>query len=135
MQPLLDWLSANALTVTEWLVALAGIAIAVVALTPTDRDDRALKDMLASLSAARKAAGGTALGAALAALAALLLGGCAHTLVAADTARAHACVEAERRCVAQAREGQTTVPVAEACVANVRLACDLLREEMLEDAE
>lgn len=131
MQPLADWFLANATKLTEVFVALAAVAVAVVALTPTKRDDDALKGLLASLSNTRKAIGGTAVGAALAAIAALLLGGCAHALSAAEGARAQACIEVESACIDRAEAGEITVTQAEACVSCARSTCDVIRERMV----
>ncbi len=79
----------------EQIVEIGGVlflvAIAIVALTPTTKDDEALKGFLASLSPTRKAVGGASVAVVLALLAALL-GGCASLPVPSpDDVRAVAC--------------------------------------------
>ena len=65
---------------------------------------------------------------------ALCLSGCAgRALVAADTARATACIQVESQCVERAERGQITVNEAEACVSFARSTCDAIRERLVSE--
>jgi hypothetical protein len=60
-----------------------------------------------------------------------LLTGCAgRALVAADGARAAACIQVEAQCVDRAEAGQITIEEAEACVSCARSTCDAIRERL-----
>jgi hypothetical protein len=131
MQQFVEFLVSHSTQVVEILLAIAAVVVAVIALTPTKADDAALAGFLARVSPTRKAVGSTAVAAAIAALSALFLGGCAgRALVAVETARSAACIQVEQRCVDSAESGATTLAVAEACVSCVRSTCDAIREEV-----
>lgn len=119
-------------TALKMIGGIVAMLVAIIALTPTKRDDEALRGFLGQLSPlARKTIGGGAVATAIA-LALSLLGGCGgRQTVAIDTARAAACIKAESRCIDRAEAGDITITQAEACVSCVRSTCDVLREEMV----
>lgn len=74
----MQFLSDNASAIAELIGLALLLSIAFIAITPTDRDDRAFASLLDRLSpTARKAVAAVAM-AAVAALSAALLGGCGH---------------------------------------------------------
>jgi ABC-type phosphate transport system substrate-binding protein len=119
MQFLID----HSTQIAEILAGIAAVVVAVIALTPTKTDDEALKSFLARVSPTRKAVGSSAVAAAIAALAAAFLGGCAGVKVPVEDARAVACIAVERSFVER--------DDAELRIAITRAVCDELHRRMV----
>jgi hypothetical protein len=134
MQQFVEFLVSHSAQVVEILLAIAAVVVAVIALTPTKADDAALAGFLSRISPTRKAVGSTAVAAAIAALSALFLGGCAHMkqvgVAAAEDARSRACIDIETRCVDRMEAGDMTLAEAQACVSCTRATCDAVSERV-----
>lgn len=131
------------------LLSLARLLSGLAKLTKTDADDRALARIISSLESfaawiprLRRGAGAppidprgsAALGLVLAV--GVALSGCAgRALVAADGARAAACIQVERQCVDRYEAGNLTATGAEACVSCTRATCDAIRERIAAGGE
>lgn len=138
------------------LRSLANLLASLAVYTGTDADDRAIASAIRLLDrcahgldavqrwiprlrvgAARRPVSpgaSAALGALLAV--GVALSGCAgRALVAADGARAAACIQVERQCVDRYEAGNLTATGAEACVSCTRATCDAIRERIAAGAE
>jgi hypothetical protein len=106
------------------------VMCAVIAVTPTKKDDTAFLGFLRTPLARKLATGGSL--ATAGALAAALLSGCAgRVAVPVETARASDCIAAETACVNRGDRGDISVAEMEACVSYTRSTCDVLREHLL----